>query len=101
MSVKSVAPATIISPAPKMPEASTVAKVSKFVQDDKFPDSQMLKKPTRNMTVHHLTTIEETDEPVQRPAAPKNFTPPVMKPPKEDFRRVALLNKAMGSDNSK
>jgi hypothetical protein len=105
MSVKPVERPIIASPVPNMPEASTEAKVSKFVQDDKFPGSRLPKKPSRNMSVHHLTTIEETtedSEPIARPPSPKNLTPPVTKPaPKEDFRRMALLNKAMSLDNLK
>ncbi|HEY5236315.1 MAG TPA: hypothetical protein VIJ14_09070 [Rhabdochlamydiaceae bacterium] len=105
MSVKPVELATIISPAPKMPEASIGSKVSKFVQDDQFQSSCSSKKPIRNMSVHHLTTIEETAEdiePIGRPLTPKNLTPPAPKPAaKEDFRRMALMNKAMSLDNMK
>ncbi len=106
MSVKPVASAAIVSPAPIKPEASTEDKVSKFMQNDKLPSSRLAKKPTRNFAVHHLTTIEETDETGEisepiRTSTPVNLTPPVTKPPKVDFRKVALLNKAMTSDNLK
>jgi hypothetical protein len=103
MSVKPVALTPIVSAASEMPEATSRTKVSKFVQDDKFPSPGLPTKAPRytpsltaidEVSSEEESSVEEIDarslEPL--PTAQGIVNSPAPKQPKIDFRKLVLLN---------